>query len=563
MKKRFFLIPIAVLLAMLGIGLILDGDPAGALSGRLQARTATLGQFDGMPLTPAQQGAVYFAFGDFSALSSEALEVSASPWKLATALLALRYAGGHLDGVTPETVATIFRNYGFVTPQRIANWPEGLQQPVLDGPLGQNIGFASRVVPPIALTISNISCAGCHASVVYGADGMPDTSTVWLGTPNGSINLQRYVTELYAALRDRPADDDEFIWAAVRKLYPDTDWREWLVLKTVVLPKINALVAAQQATIGQLLPFQVSTAGATNGLQALQARFGVIASDQLTERNAPISVPELGGRIWRSSLLASGAYGVPGEAPQRAIRPEDITDAHLRALAGLTAFFTVPSMGTKPATAASHVDDADRVMQWLKQDYAPQPFPGAIDRVLSERGGAVYGQACASCHGTYSAGIDAPKLVEFPNWQGDVGTDRTYLDLFDQATVDVVNGLGYDGLLQGRLAPDYVAQPLTGLWSSAPYLHNGSVPTLWHLMHPAERPTSFDAGGHKLDLTRVGIAGMEHEGMWVTPPDYKPWATPVRIDTSVPGLQASGHEQPFDTMSEPDKAALLEYLKLL
>lgn len=562
MKKRLlFFIPLAILVAVIAAAIAIDGDPAGLLSGRLHTRTAALGQFDGTELTPEQRGAVYFAFGDFSALSSEALELSASPWKLATALLALRYAGGHLDGVTPEAVSTIFASYGFVSPQRIANWPPGLAQPGLDGPLGQNIGFASRIAPPIGLTISNISCAGCHASVVYGANGRPDTSTVWLGTPNGSINLQRYVTELYAALRDRPEDED-FIWAAVTKLYPDTDWREWLVLKSVVLPKIAQVVAQQEATIGRLLPFEVSTAGATNGLQALQARYRLIASDHLVERNAPISVPELGGRIWRSSLLAAGSYGVPGETPQRSMREADITDAHLRALAGLTAFFTVPSMGTSPATAARHVDDADAIMSWLK-DYRPQPFPGAIDRALAERGGAVYADACASCHGSYTSGLEAPKLVEFPNWQGNMGTDRTYLELFDQASVDVVNGLGYDGLLQARVSPDYVAQPLTGLWSSAPYLHNGSVPTLWHLMHPAERPVAFDVGGHALDLAKVGIAGMEQDGAWVTPPDYAPWAKPVRVDTAVPGLMAMGHDTPFDTMSEPDKAALLEYLKLL
>ena len=108
-----------------------------------------------------------------------------------------------------------------------------------------------------------------------------------------------------------------------------------------------------------------------------------------------------------------------------------------------------------------------------------------------------------------------------------------------------------------------MAQPLTGLWSSAPYLHNGSVPTLWHLMHPDERPAAFDVGGHALDLMRVGIAGETQDGAWATPAGYTPWAKPVRIDTSVPGLLATGHEQPFDTMSEPDKAALLEYLKLL
>jgi hypothetical protein len=53
----------------------------------------------------------------------------------------------------------------------------------------------------------------------------------------------------------------------------------------------------------------------------------------------------------------------------------------------------------------------------------------------------------------------------------------------------------------------YVAPILNGVWATAPYLHNGSVPTLWHLMHPESRPCRFEVGGHKLDSTKVGIAG--------------------------------------------------------
>lgn len=562
MRARHIVLAVSLLaLVGIGAGMVVDGDPAGMLSGRLQARTETLAQFDGLPLTQEQRGAIYFAFGDFSALGSEALEVSAAPWKLSTALLALKHAEGDLDGVTPQAVTAIFRNYGFPSPTSIANWPADLPEPKLNAPLGQNVGFAERVLPPLAVTVGNVSCAGCHASVTYDAAGQPDPSTVWLGTPNGSINLDRYVTELYAALRDRPTDED-LIRAAVAKLYPDTDWREWLALRMVVLPRVRDLVAGQEATIGQLLPFEVSTMGATNGLQALQARFGIIPSDHLVAVNAPISVPELGGRMWRSSLLASGAYGVPGQEPQRPIRAEDLTDEHLHALAGLTAFFTVPSMGTTPAMAAGHVEDATDIFAWLRH-YRPQPFPGAIDKAAAGRGGLVYAAQCAACHGSYSADLTRPELVQFPNWQGDMQTDRAYIDLFDQATVDMVNDLGYDDLLQGRLAPDYVAQPLTGLWSSAPYLHNGSVPTLWHLMHPGDRPKQFDTGGHALDLQKVGIAGTQQGDVWASPASYEPWATPVRIDTRVPGLHASGHEQPFDTMSEADKADLLEYLKLL
>ncbi len=540
--------------------LVVDGDPAGIVSARFEARTDANRAYDGMELTPGQRGAVYFATGDWSALSAEALEVNASPWKLSTALLALRASGGRLEAVTPEAVEAVFRRYGFIVPERIANWPEGLKPPKLRYPLGQNVGVGARWVPPLQLTVGNVSCAACHASVVYGADGEPDTSAVWLGMPNGSVNLERYVDELYVALRDRPAD--EVIWAAVQKLYPDTEWREWLTLKGVVLPRVAELVADREASIGRLLPFSVSTAGATNGLQALQVRLGIIPQHQLVDLSVPISVPELGGRIWRSSLLAAGSYAVAGEEPQREMRAADLTPGHLRALAGITAFFTVPSMGNSPETAARHVDDADDIMQWLRT-YAPQPFPGRVDEGLAARGAEVYSAECAACHGTYQGGL-SPELVAFPNWQGDVGTDKAYLSVFDAATVEAVNRLGYGGMLAGRVSPGYVAQPLVGLWSSAPYLHNGSVPTLWHLMHPEARPKLFEVGGHKLDLARVGIAGEDDgQGGWARPAGYEPWTEPVRVDTGVAGLGAAGHEAPFDAMSEADKAALLEYLKLL
>jgi hypothetical protein len=81
-------------------------------------------------------------------------------------------------------------------------------------------------------------------------------------------------------------------------------------------------------------------------------------------------------------------------------------------------------------------------------------------------------------------------------------------------------------------------------------------------MHPNERPGTFFVGGHALDLEMVGIAGVAAaDGSWAMLPGYVPWTEPTRIDTGVPGLGAGGHEAPFETMSEPDKAALLEYLK--
>jgi hypothetical protein len=51
----------------------------------------------------------------------------------------------------------------------------------------------------------------------------------------------------------------------------------------------------------------------------------------------------------------------------------------------------------------------------------------------------------------------------------------------------------------------YKARPLDGIWATAPYLHNGSVPTLYHLLlPPAERPKSFWLGSRDYDAEKVG-----------------------------------------------------------
>jgi hypothetical protein len=114
----------------------------------------------------------------------------------------------------------------------------------------------------------------------------------------------------------------------------------------------------------------------------------------------------------------------------------------------------------------------------------------------------------------------------------------------------------------------YIALPLTSLWATAPYLHNGSVPTLWHLMHPEERPVTFQVGGHALDLERVGIrgvAGVDSAGAttWNYPAGFTPWMLPDLYDTRAAGHARSGHLAPFDSLDEAQKGDLLEFLKTI
>ena len=544
--------------------LVIDGDPIGIFTGRIAARSSVLETFDVKELSSADRGLVYFAFGDFSGLSSDTLRVSAAPWTVTTAALALHAADGNVDRVSSDLVSEIFRGFGFHTPREIGNWPADLPRPELPYPLGQNVGTASRLLPPIAITIGNFGCPACHSSVMYDKNGRPDPTHVWLGAPNTSINLQAYTDALYDALRTYTNEaQDDLLWHAIEKLHPELSARERLTLEFAILPLLRRQLAELEATIGRLLPYRGSLAGATNGLDSLRARLNLIPPGSLVEKSVFNSVPDLGGRLYRDRFLNTGAYTTPGHEEPTEIQAENITPAHRRRLAAIVAYFTVPSMGVTPETAISHIGDVEDVMAWMA-GYRPQPFPRQLDRTLLAEGRDVYAAHCASCHGVYDDNLDTPRIVSFPNWLGDVGTDPRRLELFGQDVADALNQSVYGVYIHARTSTEYSAPPLTGLWASAPYFHNGSVPTLRALMYADERPQKFKVGGHAVDLDTVGIAGaMGVDGEWHYPPDVTPWSTPAEVDTTAFGLGNDGHEAEFTPLNDAEKRALLEYLKAL
>ena len=544
--------------------LIVDGDPGGALGGRIAANTSTLEALPLDDLNAAERGVAQFAFGNFSSLSSDTLRVSAAPWTVTTAAMVLHEVDGDVERVDRALITEIFRKFGFHTPSELGNWPASMAQPDIRYPLGQNVGYASRLLPPIAVTIGNMGCAGCHSSVMYDENGRPDPTRVWLGAPNTSINLQAYVGTLYEALRTYvPEAGDDLLWRTIGKLYPDLSSRERWTLELFILPELRRQIAEREATIGRLLPFPSSMAGATNGLDSLRSRLGLIPAGTLVEHSTFNSVPDLGGRLYRDRFLNTAAYMPPGYEKPAEIRTEDITPQHRRRLASITAYFTVPSMGVSAETAIGHIPDLEDVMMWM-QDYRPQPFPGRLDRELLESGRDIYAENCASCHGDYDNSLDAPGLVNFPNWIGDVGTDGRRLELFGQNIADAINESAIGEYIHAKTSTGYAAPPLTGLWASAPYFHNGSVPTLLSLMYPEERPERFRVGGHAVDLQAVGIAGaVGDDGEWRYPPNVTPWSIPADVDTTAYGLGNQGHEAEFAPLSDTEKRALLEYLKIL
>lgn len=92
----------------------------------------------------------------------------------------------------------------------------------------------------------------------------------------------------------------------------------------------------------------------------------------------------------------------------------------------------------------------------------------------------------------------------------------------------------------------YKAAPLAGVWASAPYLHNASVPTLYDLLLPADqRPKKFTLGNREYDTKKVG---------------YQTTGGGYTFDTSVKGLSNVGHNY-GTTITDEERWALVEYLK--
>jgi len=507
-----------------------------------------------------------FLYDDLNALNTDTLETNALPWKIVVAALLLDH-GITADPVKDrDAVNRILQQYGFLIPQGVGNWSPANPKPTFEKPMGLVTGFVERSVPAIRLEVANIGCATCHAGVMYDASGLP-TREVWLGLPNTSINVEAYTQAVYQALKKAVRRPDDLI-TVLDRVYPTIDPVERRTITRYVLPRMRERMAQIEKTIDRPTPFSNGGPGLTNGVAALKLQLGTIPSDRPADEYGFTSIPDLGSVLLRSSLLYDGVYAPPGGNRFEPRTSRDSTPAHTSAIAHITTFFTVPTMGVKPNVAGTSVQRVEEIFRFVS-GYRPPAFPGRIDPALAGRGRILYHRHCAECHGTYSEGRTDISLDWFPNRfsrGSEIGTDPARYEAIDTALIAAIEGSDFGKkAITARHTGGYVAPRLSGLWATAPYLHNGSVPTLWHLMNPSQRPAQFYVGGHRLDFNKVGIDGsVDATGTLRYPDDYHPWSTPVRYDTRSAGYSNRGHEKEFESVAEPElQRALLEYLKLL
>ena len=268
-----------------------------------------------------------------------------------------------------------------------------------------------------------------------------------------------------------------------------------------------------------------------------------------------------------------------------------------------------PDAGASAFESTIRLAEVHKIEQWLKALKPPvwdEDIMGAIDRDLAGQGQSLFSEKCSGCHNMAPyrrtdpadnffgktfikiGRIDFRKVGTDPAYVQNlltrsIATNRTTAPLFEgapmvpaasffgrvvAATLDkalnaaglspdeiiAMNGYrfrtGEDGKPEPYLPPrltDIKASPLAGVWATGPYFHNGSVPTIYEVLSPADRRDVFWTGSNQLDLDRLGYDSDEAQGRF-------------RFDTSLPGNSNAGHDY-GSVLSHDGRMAIIEYLK--
>ena len=194
-------------------------------------------------------------------------------------------------------------------------------------------------------------------------------------------------------------------------------------------------------------------------------------------------------------------------------------------------------------------------------------YPHPVDRALAEEGRRLFESRSIGC-GTATATYDGRGQVRWTGLHADVGTDASRVEVVSDGFIEAFGGspIAAEGTL--TRSEGYAATPLTGVWANFPYLHNGSVPTLHHLLGPvAERPASSaswppdvstaNASASPSCRTTSPTLGMSRR-FRLRHPDDRDW-----FDADRPGCGNQGHDFWSRIKTDANRRALIEYLKTI
>ena len=393
-------------------------------------------------------------------------------------------------------------------------WEQGQELPV---------GFTKKVIgfPRVAN-----NCAVCH-TVSYRLS--EDENPRFVTAGSGHTNVAAYFRFLVDCGKD-PRFNSDVLMREI-ELVTDLSWVERLIYRFVLIPITKQRLTEREAQFKWIYrkDFPDWGRGRDDAMNLTKYFMIKLAMD---DTFGPTDMPS----IWNLKK-----YDREETTLNWAGDSHDAYSVVLDSALGL--------LGAPPHDKKEFLGQVDWLLQYLR-DKAPPAFPVKPDPVKAEAGRVVFVRECASCHASDKTGTRLPLSV--------VNTDRGRLDSWNkQAAISankVVRDMGIErrGLVEETLE-GYNAVYLDGIWLRAPYLHNGSVPTLRDLLKPAaERPRQFWRGYDLYDTDNVGFVSSGERA--------KEQGTLYDVTTKSGGNQ--GHEY-GTTLPAGEKDALIEYLKTL
>ncbi len=395
-----------------------------------------------------------------------------------------------------------YSSFGFV-------WEQGRELPI--GFTKKTIGF-ERV---------GISCAFCHTAS-YRTSPTQEIPNFALAAPAHQLDSQSYLRFLYASVGDRRFNADNVL-NEIDRIYK-LSWLDRQLYRYVLIPQTKTALLKQKQE---------------NAWMDVRPRWGAGRVDPFNrEKFVHLAQPmddSIGNSdmpsIWNQKARAGMALHWDGLQTS------------------LDEVFINSALGDGSSVKSLPFDQFARLKGWL-MELQPPKFPFPVDQELMTKGSAIFAQQCASCHT-----VGQPRTGQVIPIE-EIGTDRHRLDSWTQGGTDRYNS-GAGGYTTQtshfRKTNGYASPPLDGVWLRAPYLHNGSVPTLLDLLMPtAQRPILFWRGYDLYDPVKVGFV--------TTGPEAEKRG--FRYDISVPGNSNTGHLWGTD-LSMEDKTALVEYMKSL
>ena len=186
----------------------------------------------------------------------------------------------------------------------------------------------------------------------------------------------------------------------------------------------------------------------------------------------------------------------------------------------------------------------------------PPKFPNAIDAPMAAEGKTIFIATCKKCHGTYGDGGIYPNLLIPENI---IKTDSA-LYTSNYSNPQMVNWFNQSWFTTGdhpaKLVPyrGYIAPPLDGIWVTAPYLHNGSVPNLEAVLNSKKRPKYWQRN-FTTPSYNYEIPGYNYE-VKDAPGNNEVY------NTTQKGFGNQGHYF-GDKLTDTERRSVIEYLKTL